>query len=598
MKKQIIFLSTLFLLFALTFAKNSTKPKKSSSIKSVKSKKSSSIKSTKRPEGSLEFSAAVDVIIPDASAENPIILSNVEDQPLCKPDVPTSPVKELKVMPGYDFFVLTNKIEYPRKLLMDRTNHLLVVSPERGLYSIRMDKCGNSDIMQILDGTLYDEKLGTGVAIYGQHIFVATETSIYRFPYSDGQHSPLVDGVKVMSNLNPLKSTEAPDIVIDVHGSAFIPRSVTDIDDKAGSTHAVIKKFNFRDIPQKGYDFDVDGEFFAFGTNTQGLLGFDVQSQLWGLNGLPKDIKRTDIHPDQGTHPLLNTTNPYVNFYITDLSLSGLAEELNKYAGPGNNYGFPYCYTEHSLEKITELSKGRGGQWGNPVFLNESFALDAYCLDERNNRVPEVPLPPKSYASNVHFYSGTFCSVGDLATLGTSVGLPCNWTNTPIIANHGFDNQPEGHSVVHIPFYDLGHKPRLDLDVDVILEASQPCGEGKCFAPYGLAVDQYGRLYVSSDETNEIVVVTRNFSETAAREFTDKVNALEDSMEDSKEQGDDEKSGKDDDKNDKGDDKDDKGDDKNDKGDDKDDKGDDKDDKGDYKSNSKHRKNDAKNPRS
>ncbi|RCH87677.1 hypothetical protein CU097_005667 [Rhizopus azygosporus] len=547
MKKQIIFLFTLSLLFALTFAKKSTKHKKSSSKKSAK-----------KPEGSLEFSAAAGVIIPDASSENPIILSNAEDQPLCKPDVPTTPVKELKVMPGYDFFVLTNKIEYPRKLLMDRTNHLLVVSPERGLYSIRMDKCGNSDILQILDGTLYDERLGTGVAIYGQHIFVATETSIYRFPYNDGQHSPLADGVKVMSNLNPLKSTEAPDIVIDVHGSAFIPRSMTDIDDKVGSTHAVIKKFNFRDIPEKGYDFDLDGEFFAFGTNTQGLLGFDVQSQLWGLNGLPKDIKRIDVHPDQ------------------DLSVSGLAEELNKYAGPGNNYGFPYCYTEYSLEKISELSRGRGGQWGNPVFLNESFALDAYCLDETSNRVPEVPLPPKSYASNVHFYSGTFCSVGDLATLGTSVGLPCNWTNTPIIANHGFDNQPEGHSVVHIPFNDLGHKPRLDLDVDVILEASEPCGEGKCFAPYGLAVDQYGRLYISSDETNEIVVVTRYFSETAAREFTDKVDAMEDAMEDSKEQGDDDEKSDNDDKNDKDD---------------------DRSSKDDYKSNNKHRKSEAKKPR-
>lgn len=207
--------------------------------------------------------------------------------------------------------------------------------------------------------------------------------------------------------------------------------------------------------------------------------------------------------------------------------------------------------------------------------MNESFALDAYCLDETSNRVPEVPLPPKSYASNVHFYSGTFCSVGDLATLGTSVGLPCNWTNTPIIANHGFDNQPEGHSVVHIPFYDLGHKPRLDLGVDVILEASEPCGEGKCFAPYGLAVDQYGRLYISSDETNEIVVVTRYFSETAAREFTDKVDAMEDAMEDSKEQGDDdEKSGRDDDKNDKDD---------------------DRSSKDDYRSNNKHRKSDAKN---
>ncbi|CAO3701404.1 unnamed protein product [Rhizopus stolonifer] len=433
--------------------------------------------------GALRLGTTTPILVPDSASEHPLILNNLEDQPLCTPNAFIEPSRELKVMAGYEYSVLANDIESPRKLLMDRSSHLLV-SASKGIYSIRTDKCGNTDIQLILNSELFSEPLGSGLESYGQHLFVATTKSIYRFPYSDGQHSALKDGVQVMRNLNPAGSLEAPDVVIDVFGQAYVSSTVDRLSDPV--SHAVIKKFDFKHIPEDGYDYLMHGQVFSFGVNTQGLMGLDAQSNLWGINGLLRDDENAG-------------------------DLSDFAEELNKYHTPSMNYGFPYCLTKHSQP----VSKNE--QLGRPELSNQSLSLDAYCQDQTKNVRPTVPLSHE-HASNVHFYTGVFCSVGDMTTDGTSVGLPCNWTNTPILANHG--HHSAGHSVVHLPFLDLGHQPQLDKKPEILLQDVE-CDQEKCFSPIGLAHDNYGRLYISSDQTNEILMFRRTFNEKAAQRMTD-----------------------------------------------------------------------------
>ncbi|KAI8971685.1 hypothetical protein BDF20DRAFT_693350 [Mycotypha africana] len=458
-------------------------------------------------EGALLVGAS-GVLVPDASADHPIIVSTLHEQPLCKPNQTIQPSRSLKVMEGYEMMVLTNKIKDPKKMVIDPTNHILVISPEEGLISIRTDKCGNADIKNILQKDKLEEPFGHGFAVYNGNLFVATTNSIYKFPYSDGQHSELQEGIKIMTNINPDDPSAQPDIAIDPFGYAFVPRAVSDLHDKSDASHAVIKKFNIKMIPENGFDFETDGEIQAVGTNTFGLMGFDTQARLWGLNGIPQStIQRADI---AGNH---------------NLATSGLAEELNLYEFPQSNYGFPYCMTEYNLEGVSAASKGLGAQWAHPMFMNESVEMDTFCQQSVNNIGPSVPLSSNSIATSVLFYMGEFCSVGDEETHGTSVGLPCAWTDSPILANHGLPGQSAGHSVVHYVFDDLGHKPRWDLDPDVILKEEKPCTESTCFSPYGLAVDKYGRLLISSDETNEIFVISRIYNEKAVELLTKKAEA-------------------------------------------------------------------------
>ncbi|KAI7895459.1 uncharacterized protein EV154DRAFT_599072 [Mucor mucedo] len=457
--------------------------------------------------GALRVGSA-NVLVPDASSEHPLIISNPEDQPLCKPNITLTPSHQVNVMEGYEFMVLANEIKNPRKIIFDQANHLLVMSPGEGLYSVRMDECGNSDIKLILESDEMDQPIGHGVAIFDRHIFVSTANSVYKFPYSDGQHSPIQNGVKVITNIHPDDPDAATDVAVDPFGHVFIPRIVTDLNAKVTAKDAMIKKFNLRLIPEQGFDYEKDGEIQALGANTQGSMGFDAQARLWGINGVTSNsIVREDLSSE------------------ANLAVSGIAEEMNLYEFPKMNYGYPYCMTEFDMLGVSTLGKGLGTQWGHPTFMNDTFNLDEYCQDETSNRPPSVPLPSNSYASSVHFYMGTFCSVGDLTTQGSSVGLPCNWTDTPIIANHGIDGISGGHNVVRIHFDDVGHKPRWDLEPDIILQEATPCKGAGCISPFGLAVDQFGRLFISSDETNEVFVVSRIYNQNAVQILTDRANA-------------------------------------------------------------------------
>ena len=218
-----------------------------------------------------------------------------------------------------------------------------------------------------------------------------------------------------------------------------------------------------------------------------------------------------------------------------DILSAGLAEEINVYEFPYMNYGFPYCFTEYDLNSYTKQAKGKGGQWGHPNFMNETVNLDQICDQDVNNRKPAIPVAPMNMASAIHFYMGQFCSVGNDKTLGTSVGMPCNWTDTPIVAYRGNPGQPDGHRVVHLPFDDLGHKPRLDKNEEVIFQSKQPCqGEG-CIDPVGLAIDDYGRLLISSQNTNEIFMIERIYNVNAARLMTDEALAAEEAAEEAAE---------------------------------------------------------------
>ncbi|KAI9490460.1 hypothetical protein BDB00DRAFT_931248 [Zychaea mexicana] len=447
-----------------------------------------------------------EAIVPDASSEHPLIVSRPEMQPLCKPASPLQPSQELDVMAGYEAQVLA-QVQGPRKLIVDPANHILVTGSE-GLFSIRLDDCGNADVKQLLDN-LDDGSVGYGIALYDSKLYVTSSQSVHRFPYVDGQHTSLKleDGEQVLININTQSDF---DVAIDPFGHAYVPRAANE-ENTFAEKSALIKRFNVHAVPSDAYDFETDGEVFASGTNVHGGMDFDAQGRLWGIDA------------------------PYQSFHRSDLggeiSPNGLAEEMNVYEFPYLNYGYPYCFTEYDLKSYTSQAKGKGGQWGHPSFMNDTVDLDAFCQESENNRRPAVPLAPMNSASAVHFYMGQFCSVGDDKTLGTSVGMPCNWTDTPIVAYRGSAGQADGHRVSHLPFDDLGHKPRWDREENVIFQAKQPCQGDGCLTPVGLAVDGYGRLLVSSEDTNEVFMIQRIYNLNAARLMTNKAIAKEEAQE-------------------------------------------------------------------
>jgi hypothetical protein len=242
------------------------------------------------------------ILIPDASSDHPIIISDPKDQPLCKPNTPLTSARPVNVLEGYEAMVLANSIANPKSIFMDQADHLLVVSPEQGLFSVRMDECGNTDIQLILENSQMGQPISNGIAVTGQNLYVSTANSVYKFPYSDGQHSPVSEGKIVVNNINPQDTGAITELAVDPFGYMYVPRSINELSSSMDGSSGVIKRFNLRIVPDQGYDFDNDGEVHAFGTNSHGSMSFDAQARLWGLNGLTGTIKRADISASEGEY--------------------------------------------------------------------------------------------------------------------------------------------------------------------------------------------------------------------------------------------------------------------------------------------------------
>jgi hypothetical protein len=261
---------------------------------------------------------STNLLVPDSASDHPMILSHEEEMPLCNPDIHLEPANPMQVLDGYDSMVITNHIKEPRKLLVDRVNHVLVMSGQNAIYSLRMDKCGNVNTELILDTTVdgqfpdgnKGQKLAHGMALDTKFIYVATVDNVYQFPYSDGQHSALSNGRLVVANIggDPDATSDAmPDVAIDPFGNAFIPRSSAGLHIASNSVanmdhnDAIIKKFNFRSIPENGYDYQKDGATHAYGTSSRGSMAFDAQARLWGAEHAFDGIHRDDLGGGKGT---------------------------------------------------------------------------------------------------------------------------------------------------------------------------------------------------------------------------------------------------------------------------------------------------------
>ncbi|ORX50178.1 hypothetical protein DM01DRAFT_1384899 [Hesseltinella vesiculosa] len=489
---------------------------------------------------------STNMLVPDSAADLPMVLSHKEDQPLCKPDMYLEPAQALQLLEGFDAVVLSNSIEKPGKMIMDRVNHLLIMSGDESVYSMRMDRCGNVETKVILstssdqlhaasmsvkkkggDEEMDDEdqeerplyKLGHGLALDRDFLYISTNNRVFQFPYSDGQHSRLENGRVVLDNINPENDEARPDIAIDPFGQAYVPRSGdmptvasdtnSELDSILEQEDALIKKFNFRSIPKEGFDYDTDGSVHAYGANTHGFMAFDTQARLWGMDQSFDVVQSADFAGE----PIQS------------------ADELNLYEIPLARYGFPNCYTGLDMDDYytqSSLRSGKGDlgsgvnrQKGHPSYKVADQDMNEYCKKADNNQLPSITLNPGLETAGLLFYKGVGCSMGNPSTMGTSVGMPCNWTDTPFLANRGPTGENTGHSVMRLPFDDLGHLPRPDKDNDILIQQVDPCTGYGCFTPSGLAFDGYGRLLIASEETNEILMINRVFSAMAAQMLTD-----------------------------------------------------------------------------
>jgi len=182
-----------------------------------------------------------------------------------------------------------------------------------------------------------------------------------------------------------------------------------------------------------------------------------------------------------------------------DIHENNPGEELNfhgylngtRYAGQGQNYGYPTCFTAWNVSEIPNNSKL---QVGTQFSIGDQNATvnDEICANDRI--APRLTFP-------AHW-----------APLDIKFDVP---GNAAWITSHGSWNRdvPDGYLLFMIEFANgMPTSPANSTSAVIPILSNQDiskCPNG-CFRPVGLAWDSKGRLFMTSDSTGEIYVITRS----------------------------------------------------------------------------------------
>lgn len=271
-----------------------------------------------------------------------------------------------------------------------------------------------------------------------------------------------------------------------VNGTLIVTRGSTSNVDLATETvssgRSQIKSFDLGKVTADGYDFNTEGVLVGWGLrNDVGIAAHPATGGLYSVENSVDELERDgqDIHEN----------NP--------------GEELN-YLGTvskpsGRNYGYPRCFAAWNVSEIpnSNLAVGQQFAMGTP----NNTINDTYCAEQEAPRLTfQAHMAPLDILFN---NSGTEAWV-------TFHG---SWDRT----------NPSGYKVSVIQFANgepVAPSNSTTAATDIFANADNSRCPGQCFRPVGLALDNQGRLFVSSDATGELYMIQREQTASGAAPST------------------------------------------------------------------------------
>lgn len=219
-------------------------------------------------------------------------------------------------------------------------------------------------------------------------------------------------------------------------------------------------------------------------------MTFDSRGQLWEADNGPDELERADLGAN------VYQDNP--------------AEELNLLNGPANTfYGYPYCFSAGNITSADFYTANeKGTQYSWPSANLDRVVDDEWCRQSSNNRAPLGLIPAHSSPIAAKFLK-TENNCG-----AHSFSFSCANTDSLFLTLHGSWNRgvPAGYRVIQMPFNAAGEPSNEIKEVFAMKNYQEVCvgtngSNGTCFRPAGMAFDNEGTLWVTSDSSGHIVKV-------------------------------------------------------------------------------------------
>lgn len=243
------------------------------------------------------------------------------------------------------------------------------------------------------------------------------------------------------------------------------------------SGHSQVKAFNISGVSSP-LDFLSHGILLGWGLrNDVGIAEHPTTGGIWAVENSADRLNRSgeDIHQDNPAEELN---------YLGTLGSGGNGSNSST---QGQNFGYPECFAAWNADGLPDFDGVTGDQFA-PNDQNETNN-DQLCADRVAPRlVFDAHMAPLDIKFN---------------TDGTRA----------YVSFHGSWNrdEPIGYRVSVVEFADGEPVEASDSMTAATVIVSNPdesvCPDN-CFRPVGLAWDGYGRLFMSSDSTGEIYMIT------------------------------------------------------------------------------------------
>ncbi|KAF2030144.1 soluble quino protein glucose dehydrogenase [Setomelanomma holmii] len=384
------------------------------------------------------------------------------------------------VAPGFRVQVVANNLRDPRGIQFDSAGGLLVVEQGHGIS--RLPLSGDGACVRQNSPT----QLNHGIALSqdGRTLYASSHSNVYAWTYDaqqgrvSGESRDIVEGMgddEGHTTRTLLLSAKEPSLLLVSRGSVgnIDPQTV---DVTTGVS--TIKAFNISNITDSAYQHARDGLLLGWGLrNSVGVAEDPVTGAIYSVENSVDNIQR-----DGQT---INQNNPgeELNFHGY---LNGSGANVQ-----GENYGYPSCFAAWNVSEIPDNTGLRTGT-NFAIGTQNATVNDDVCQQDRI--APRITFNAHMAPLDIKFN-----------TNGTGA-----W-----VTMHGSWNRqlPIGYKLSFVEF-DGNGQPRAPANsttaaADIVSNPDLTRCPTNCFRPVGLAWDSQGRLYMSSDSTGEIYVITK-----------------------------------------------------------------------------------------
>lgn len=387
---------------------------------------------------------------------------------------------QAKMGSGYQARAIATGLRSPRHIRIDSAGNLLVAEGGSGTVRrlVLTEQGGNVCVSSNTALTpAQSTNHGIDLSADGKTLFTSSLASVTAFPYDAaagtvGAGKVIVSGMSIQGT-HPTRAILAskinPDVLLVARGSqANVDTQTTT--QQAG--RSMIKTFSLKQVGQTAAPYTTGGEVLGWGLRNVVGMGEDpVSGNVWSVENQMDDIRLggRDVHNENPAerlvfHGKMNaTTNPQ----------------------KGLNFGYPSCVPAWNSQLL-----------GNSLQVGDLFSPDGVpqasdCSQRAKGR---IHFPPHTAPLDVTFNAN-----------GTSayVAFHGSWNRNPA----------DGYRVMRVDFDPATGQPKESAtsktaSIPVMENTNVGSCPGACFRPVGLAFDAKGRLYVSSDSSGEIYVIT------------------------------------------------------------------------------------------